>query len=234
MADITNPADLRGKKLVDPAGGDIGEVQEVYLDHETDRPEFALVKTGLLGRKSTFVPLTGASLDGPRVWVEVEKGQVGEAPTMDPDAELSVEQEKEIYRHYGISGPAPSTTDVGGRADPETDLASGEDDAGREATDSSSGDSSSEMRSADEPGTATREQEATEVSASEPSTAETAPPVQAQSGSERGLPRLRRYTVTEEVEVKVPVQREEVRVEPPDPQAGEGQGDRESRPEGPA
>lgn len=200
MTEISDPAELQGKKLIEPSGGEIGEVQEVYLDHETDRPQFALVNTGLFGRKSTFVPLTGASLDGPRVWVDVDKDQVADAPQLDPEAELSAQQEAAIYRHYGISQSGPPASDAGADA---------------------------------APGGETRSPESTAASDPTGTTAETAPPsagatprAPGESGTEAGLPRLRRYVVTEEVDVKVPVQREEVRVEPPEARSGEHEDDR--------
>ena len=203
MTDVSDPAELHGKKLIDPSGAEIGEVREVYLDHETDRPQFALVNTGLFGRKSTFVPLTGASLDGPRVWVDVNKDQVADAPKLDPEAELSAQQEAEIYRHYGVSPTEPSTHDAGADAPP---------------------------------GAETRSPEETAASAPpEQGKAETAPSggasagTPAEGGAEAGLPRLRRYVVTEEVDVKVPVQREEIRVEPPEARSGEGGDEPEPR-----
>jgi uncharacterized protein (TIGR02271 family) len=41
-------------------GGKLGNVGEVYLDDETGRPEWATVNTGLFGTKETFVPLAQA------------------------------------------------------------------------------------------------------------------------------------------------------------------------------
>lgn len=219
MTEISNPAELHGKKLVDPSGGEIGQVQEIYLDHETDRPEFALVNTGLFGRKSTFVPLTGASLDGPRVWVDVDKDRVADAPKVDPEDELSAEQEAAIYHHYGISQPAPpaTTTTEGGAQEPSGGDAttSGLGGVGTGPVGQDAHAASAEPTRA----SATTEQGATGEAASPPSG--TTPQAPGEAGAEAGLPRLRRYVVTEEIDVKVPVQREEIRVEPPEARSGE-------------
>ena len=43
-------------------GDKIGTIEEIYLDAETNEPEWALVNTGLFGTKSTFVPLREASV----------------------------------------------------------------------------------------------------------------------------------------------------------------------------
>ena len=51
----------RGQNLVDSNGSKIGTVQDVYLDTETDRPEWLAVTTGLFGTKVSFVPMAEAA-----------------------------------------------------------------------------------------------------------------------------------------------------------------------------
>jgi hypothetical protein len=50
-----NVAEWRGKLLVDLNGAKIGKLQDVYVDVETDEPQFATVKGGLIGRHLTVV-----------------------------------------------------------------------------------------------------------------------------------------------------------------------------------
>ena len=50
----------RGRVMVDRDSNKIGEVVDIYLDNETDRPEWAVLRTGLFGMRSTFVPLAEA------------------------------------------------------------------------------------------------------------------------------------------------------------------------------
>ena len=45
----------RGRDLYDTDGDKIGSIDEIYLDRETDDPEWAVVTTGLFGTKRTFV-----------------------------------------------------------------------------------------------------------------------------------------------------------------------------------
>src|SRR3954449_10442346 len=92
----------RGQDLYDNDGEKIGKIEEIYLDADTGAPEWALVNTGLFGTKSTFVPLRDASEDGGSLRVPYEKSQVKDAPKIDPDGELSQQQESELYRHYGL------------------------------------------------------------------------------------------------------------------------------------
>ena len=54
-------AKMRGQDVTDRDGGKVGTVEEVYLDQQTDRPEWVLVNTGgLFGTRSTFVPLANS------------------------------------------------------------------------------------------------------------------------------------------------------------------------------
>ena len=66
----------RGQDLYDNDGDKIGSIEEIYLDADTNEPEWALVNTGLFGTKSTFVPLREATDDGGSLRVPYEKGQV--------------------------------------------------------------------------------------------------------------------------------------------------------------
>ncbi|MBW3601193.1 MAG: PRC and DUF2382 domain-containing protein [Actinobacteria bacterium] len=99
---------LRGGSANDRAGRRIGTVQEIYLDRETDRPEWALVNTGLFGGGSSFVPLAGASVQGDVLVVDYDKETVKEAPLMEADQELLPEEEAELYRHYGLDDAEPA------------------------------------------------------------------------------------------------------------------------------
>jgi uncharacterized protein (TIGR02271 family) len=93
---------LRGQDLADRDGDTIGKVEEIYLDVETDQPEWALVNTGMFGTKSTFVPLKESTRDGETLRVPYEKDQVKDAPRVDADGQLSQREEAELYRHYGL------------------------------------------------------------------------------------------------------------------------------------
>ena len=52
-------AQWHGKMLVDRGGDKIGKLEDVYVDVETDEPQFGTVKEGFIGRHLTFVPLAG-------------------------------------------------------------------------------------------------------------------------------------------------------------------------------
>ena len=123
-------AQWRDAEVIDSSGDKVGKLEEIYLDEETGEPEWALVKTGMFGTKSTFVPLQGASADDDAVRVAFEKEQIKDAPKIDTDQELSADEERQLYSHYGRdysggddSGQSerePVGEDVSG---PETDSA---------------------------------------------------------------------------------------------------------------
>ncbi len=110
MAEMTEAYDWRGRKILDARGERIGTIDQVYLNLETDQPEWALVDRGLFGRRSTFVPVRSASPTGEHVQVELSKEQVKTAPVMEGDAALSSAEEAELLRHYGLGGIGMRTT----------------------------------------------------------------------------------------------------------------------------
>jgi uncharacterized protein (TIGR02271 family) len=176
---------FRGEQLNDADGDKIGAIDEIYLDAETGAPEWALVKTGLFGTKSTFVPLRDASETDGALRVPFDKATVKDAPKMDPDGQLSQTEERELYRYYGMEyseARSDSGLPAGGAATDQADRGRvGEDVSGRETDDAM-----------------TRSEEELRVGTAE---------------RETGRARLRKYVVTDQVQRTVPVKREELRVE---------------------
>ena len=185
MPQVTHAYEWRGREVVSSDGDKIGTLEEVYLDTQAGEPEWAAVTTGLFGTKQTFVPLAQAEPQGGRVTVPYSKDHVKDAPSVDPDGELSQDDEARLYRHYGLeyserrsdTGLPEGTAgaQVSGRGPVGEDLSG-------PTTDEAMTRSEEEVRV----GTARRES---------------------------GRVRLRKYVVTEEVQQTVPVQREEVRIE---------------------
>jgi hypothetical protein len=91
-----------GRVVVDRDNNKIGEVVDIYMDNETGQPEWAVVRTGLFGMRSSFVPLAEAREVGDELQVPHQKLEVKEAPNIEPDGQLSEVEEAELYRHYGL------------------------------------------------------------------------------------------------------------------------------------
>jgi hypothetical protein len=93
-----------GKDLIDPHGEKIGKLEDVYFDVETDQPQFATVKQGLIGRHLTFVPLTEVTIGPDNLQVSASKAQVKHAPTIElANDELSQADESVLYHYYQLN-----------------------------------------------------------------------------------------------------------------------------------
>jgi len=108
-------AEWHGKMLVDCNGEKIGRLQDVYVDVETDTPQFATVKEGFIGRHLTFVPLTGIQISPEELQVAVTKEQVRSAPDIEMHGEeLSQADESTLYHHFEMNY-TPINTESGRR-----------------------------------------------------------------------------------------------------------------------
>ena len=80
----------------------IGKVGQVYLDDQTQEPNWVTVKTGLFGTKEFFVPLDLAERYERRINVPYSKSQVTAAPHTEIDQSLSPEEEDTLYEYYEV------------------------------------------------------------------------------------------------------------------------------------
>ena len=169
----------------DPDGGKIGTITDIYYDDVTQRPEWVAVRTGLFGTKTTFVPIHGSRPTGEGdLQVAWHKETVKDAPRIDPEGHLSPEDERELWQYYGYDyAPTKTSKDYG------YGKAYTAERADRDYT--WQGDKGSDRAM-------TRSEEELRVSKERQPT---------------GKVRLRKYVVTEQQQMTVPVQREEVRVE---------------------
>ena len=192
----------RGLTLIDRDGDKIGKIQDIYLDRSSGDPEWIAVKTGLFGSNVSFVPLRDATPEGDDIRVGFEKALVKDAPNVDPDGELSQEEERRLYQHYGRS----DYDEWGEDSEDRTEARYGRDTAA-----GTTGRDAPRTTGPDTVGTTGRD-----ASGSGTGDAMTRSEEQLAVGTERhetGRARLRKYVETENVEQTVPVQREEVHVE---------------------
>jgi uncharacterized protein (TIGR02271 family) len=174
---------LRGQDLYGSDGEKLGKIEEIYLDTDTNEPEWALVTTGMFGTKQSFVPLSGMSQEGGTATVPYDKATVKDAPNVDPDGRLSEEEEAALYRHYGRDYGSAGTTSTGGDRDT---VDRDRDTVGRDVSGPTTDDAM------------TRSEEELRVGKTQ---------------RESGRARLRKYVVEDEVTQTVPIRREEVRIE---------------------
>ncbi len=185
-------ASWTGRNLVGSDGSKIGTIDQLYADKDSGEPTFATVSTGMFGTKTSFVPVSGASTAGDDISVPYDKDLVKSAPSVDPDGEISPEEEQRLYSHYDMSAPS------GGYDDTTTGT------EGYDTTTRTEGYDTG-MRT-----------EGRDVSGMTTDDAMTRSEERLRVGTERqetGRARLRKYITTENVEQTVPVTREQVRIE---------------------
>jgi len=73
---ISDPQDLVGRNVIGSGGEKIGTVEEIYLDTDSQEPEWISVTTGWFGTHRSLVPLADASEDGADLQVPYAKEQV--------------------------------------------------------------------------------------------------------------------------------------------------------------
>ena len=111
-----NASDWHGKTIVDCDGEKIGKLRDVYVDVETDEPQFATVKKGIIDRHLSFVPLGGVSV-GPEdlrvtTWKRTTSGR--RPPSSCTGEELSQSDESVLYHHFEMNY-TPIDTESGRR-----------------------------------------------------------------------------------------------------------------------
>ncbi len=189
MTNAVSPDVFIGRTAVDPDGNKIGSVGQVYVNDESGVPDWVTVNTGLFGMKENFVPLQGSSFNGDDLVLPFDKDVVKDAPEVSDASHLDADEQDSLYSYY-------SRYLTGGRSTTGTGTVNG-------GTDTYTG-------------RGTRREEGYDTSGRNTDEAMTRSEEQLQVGTEKvetGRARLRKYVVTEQQSVTVPVSREEVRIE---------------------
>ncbi|GAA4755593.1 PRC and DUF2382 domain-containing protein [Amnibacterium soli] len=237
--------DIIGAEAVGPDDDRIGKVGQIYIDQDDEQPVWVSVKSGLFGTSESLVPLQGAEWDRSALHLAFPKDRVKDAPRVDPDGELSSEEQERLYEYYGMG--ASGSGSGSSRGDRDRDLVDRDRDRGsdddrvvddpiasdRDRYTAAGGgegavDAGSETGfgagaagaglAADADRTRTGGERGVGHDTSDRNTddAMTRSEERLHVGTERvqaGRARLRKYVVTENQTVTVPVTREEVRLE---------------------
>jgi uncharacterized protein (TIGR02271 family) len=211
---------LQSGTVLDSEGNKIGSVGAVYFDDRTNEPDWVTVKTGVLGTSEAFVPLAEASLEGDNIRLPFAKDKVKDAPRIDVEDHLDLEQERELYRYYGLD------YDKGGLASDSgvTDYDERERGFEERGTDYDQGETDEDTRGSDYDRGVMGETDGddriggpgNDMSGPNTDEAMTRSEERLNVGKQKqeaGRARLRKYVVTEEQSVTVPVTREEAVIE---------------------
>ena len=194
---------MQSGHVVSSDGEKIGKVGEVYVDDATGQLSWVTVKTGMFGSHESFVPMDNASISDDTITVPYDKAMIKDAPHAEPGAPLSVEQEDELYRYYNVgTTTARTTTEV---AENTTPVATAPVAAPPKAATEAKTDST-----ANTDGYLTRSEEQLKVGTQR---------------VEAGRARMRKFVVTEQQTVTVPVSHDEARIVREPLQPGEFTGD---------
>jgi hypothetical protein len=112
LPDVDTVLGWRGRSVVDSSGEELGKVTSLYLEGDSQRPAWAGVKRGLLRGGETIVPLEGAEEVDGNVRLAYDRATIEEAPDVDPDVELTEEEERRLHEHYGREWAPPSGTET--------------------------------------------------------------------------------------------------------------------------
>ena len=95
-------ADLEGKPVYSSEGEKVGNVAAVFLDEQTQQPEWLAVEKGILGAKQMLVPVAEAVLRGDEILVPHSEVQIEGAPAPE-GRDVSQTTERALARHYGLA-----------------------------------------------------------------------------------------------------------------------------------
>src|SRR5688500_18611529 len=116
--DIDTALGWRGRTVIDRASETIGTLENIYLD-EDQRPRWGSIRTGLFGTRETLAPLDEARPEDDRLRLPFDRDQVRQAPNLDPDVELTEDEEEQLYRHYGLASEPDDPSATGAVAAPD-------------------------------------------------------------------------------------------------------------------
>lgn len=95
---------LRGRRVVDRDDRYVGTLEEVYLDDDGEPTRWAVVETGVGERSRSFVPLSDAEVAGEDLRIAHGRDQVLAAAEVEPDGELTAQEEQRLSQIYGLGG----------------------------------------------------------------------------------------------------------------------------------
>ena len=183
-------------------GSKLGTIEAFFADDRTGAPTWVAVSTGLFGTRHSIAPVAEATFSDGALHLPVTSDAVKSAPPMTGD-HLDPADEETLRRHYGLTDTAAAVDTLPPVSPPLPDDATRIIDTTPPAVPPTPGprhaaDREDTARAAGTDGAMTRSEEQLRV------------------GTERVAAtraRLVKYVVTEDVQITVPIRREEIRVE---------------------
>lgn len=102
MPELNEALSWIGYRVDDVYGARVGIVEDVYVDHDTDRPCWLLTKMGRFSDAHALVPLQDAVAGVGHVWVPYEKDMIRRAPQVAAGMPVVQKHEASLCSHYGV------------------------------------------------------------------------------------------------------------------------------------
>jgi uncharacterized protein (TIGR02271 family) len=216
-----------GSAAYGPDGEKIGTVEHFFTDDRTGAPTWVAVSTGLFGTRHSVVPATEATFTEGTVRLPVTKEAVRTAPSVSSE-HLDPEAEALLRQHYGLDAgrsatetTSPGTGTAGTTTAGRAQAPAGDDTTTRDLSqlpaDQSAGGTRQDTVGVDRAAAGDQTMPVSAVPTPPPTDgAMTRSEEQLRVATERyAAKRVRvvKYVVTEEVQITVPIRREEIRIE---------------------
>jgi hypothetical protein len=107
---MPSPLEVRDWHELDVISSDgrpVGKLIDVYVNNESGEPEFLLVASGFLHNRLHLAPAAGAIRTDGSVTLAVTKEAVDGAPHIAADGDLTTDEERQLYEHYGLGDYNP-------------------------------------------------------------------------------------------------------------------------------
>lgn len=99
--------DIRGRKVKDKAGNEIGTVDDLLINDEERKVRFLRVEHGGFlgfGETNSFIPVDAITrITADEVFIDHSREHVAGAPRYDPDLVDDLKYYGSLYDHYGYS-----------------------------------------------------------------------------------------------------------------------------------
>ncbi|MFE5603385.1 PRC-barrel domain-containing protein [Streptomyces coelicoflavus] len=103
----TPEEDVRGRKVADTDGNDIGKVEDLLVDEPERKVRFLLVAHGGFlgfGETKSFIPVEAVShITDDQVFIDQFRERVSKAPVYDPDLTDEPQYYSNVYGYYGYA-----------------------------------------------------------------------------------------------------------------------------------
>jgi hypothetical protein len=130
MADEPNPASATESPAVGPdaaevrswignrldvlGGSSVARIDGFFVDEETGRPEWLIVRLGRFGQH-TLVPAREAVGASGKVWVPYSRDIIKGSPRTNTKVPLTREAELELLKHFGVTGNVGRAAELNAR-----------------------------------------------------------------------------------------------------------------------